>query len=207
MDLYTTLGLKKDATREEIRAAYRKLSKKHHPDSPTGDDKAFMKVKEAHDVLTDDDERAFYDETGQIKTRAPEGAEEAEIGNLVSSIFFNALGQIHDVDRKDLRGVMLGLLSTQVASIDGQIKQHQQHVDKLGKAAKRLKFKGENNVLARTIKWSVVASTDTISKLQQNLVTINKAKDIISNYEYEYENNESEFEPYRDVFSKRGTIW
>ncbi|MBA3454667.1 MAG: DnaJ domain-containing protein [Deltaproteobacteria bacterium] len=65
--LYDTLGVKKDATSDAIRTAYRKLARKHHPDVNPGDKKAeetFKKISAAYEVLADDKKRAAYDEFG-----------------------------------------------------------------------------------------------------------------------------------------------
>ena len=65
--LYDMLGVKKDASADDIRKAYRKLARKHHPDVNPGDKKAeetFKKVSSAYDVLSDDKKRKAYDEFG-----------------------------------------------------------------------------------------------------------------------------------------------
>jgi molecular chaperone DnaJ len=66
-DYYTTLGVNRDASEEDIKKAYRKLAMKHHPDR-NPDDKAseekFKEAKEAYEVLTDGRKRAAYDQFG-----------------------------------------------------------------------------------------------------------------------------------------------
>jgi curved DNA-binding protein len=65
--LYDTLGVAKSATADEIRKAYRKLARKHHPDVNPGDKKAeekFKRISTAYDVLSDDKRRKAYDEFG-----------------------------------------------------------------------------------------------------------------------------------------------
>jgi DnaJ-class molecular chaperone len=65
--LYDTLGVAKTASADDIRKAYRKLARKHHPDVNPGDKKAedkFKKVSSAYDVLSDDKKRKAYDEFG-----------------------------------------------------------------------------------------------------------------------------------------------
>jgi molecular chaperone DnaJ len=66
-DYYGTLGVKKTATAEEIRKAFRKLARKYHPDVNPGDKKAeekFKELSEANDVLSDAKKRKIYDQVG-----------------------------------------------------------------------------------------------------------------------------------------------
>ena len=67
-DYYATLGVAKTATEKEIKQAYRKLARKHHPDVNPGDKSAesrFKDLNEAHEVLGDPEKRRKYDELGQ----------------------------------------------------------------------------------------------------------------------------------------------
>jgi len=63
-DYYNTLGVNKNASKEEIKKAFHKQAHKHHPDKNKGDDKQFKEVNEAYQVLSDDQKRARYDQFG-----------------------------------------------------------------------------------------------------------------------------------------------
>src|SRR5206468_500082 len=66
-DYYATLGVAKTATEKEIKQAFRKLARKHHPDVNPGDKSAegrFKELNEAYEVLGDPAKRKKYDELG-----------------------------------------------------------------------------------------------------------------------------------------------
>jgi molecular chaperone DnaJ len=73
-DYYETLGVPRGADAEEVRKAYRKLARKHHPDLNPGDKAAedrFKNVQEAYDVLSDENKRKIYDQYGFYSDNIP----------------------------------------------------------------------------------------------------------------------------------------
>lgn len=66
-DYYGTLGVPRDASQADLKKAFRKLARKHHPDVNTGDtaaERRFKEVNEAYDVLSDPEKRKLYDQMG-----------------------------------------------------------------------------------------------------------------------------------------------
>ncbi len=75
IDYYQILGVDKKASQDDIKKAYRKLARKHHPDLNPNDPKAkdlFQEINEANEVLSDPEKRKKYDEYGEHWKHADE---------------------------------------------------------------------------------------------------------------------------------------
>ncbi len=64
-DYYEILGVQKDASKDDIKKAFRKLAHQYHPDKKGGDEARFKEVNEAYSVLSDDQKRSEYDSYGK----------------------------------------------------------------------------------------------------------------------------------------------
>ena len=101
-DYYEILGVSKTASDDEIKKAYRKLAVKYHPDKNPGDKEAeakFKEINEAHDVLSDKQKRARYDQFGHAGVGGagnPFGGGAA--GNPFAGGNFNFNGQTFNFD-------------------------------------------------------------------------------------------------------------
>jgi DnaJ-class molecular chaperone len=71
VDLYSVLGVSKNADISEIRSAYKQLAREHHPDKG-GDPEKFKDLSQAHEILSDPQKRRMYDMTGSISDQ-PQG--------------------------------------------------------------------------------------------------------------------------------------
>src|SRR5689334_8963559 len=73
-DYYETLGVKRNASEDEIKKAHRKLARQYHPDRNPGDKQAearFKEIQEAYDILSDKTKRAQYDRFGEAGLGGP----------------------------------------------------------------------------------------------------------------------------------------
>lgn len=97
-DLYNVLGVARGASQDEIRNAYRKLSREHHPDRNPGDEAAaqkFKQVQAAHEVVSDPEKRAKYDRFGHAGGRGGQGpidlselfGSDADLGSMFAEAF------------------------------------------------------------------------------------------------------------------------
>jgi len=106
---YDVLGLKKDASAADIKKAFRRLARKHHPDAG-GDEEKFKEINEAYEVLSNDEKRAQYDQYGQyFGGQAPPGAAGGARGGWPGGAGGPGGGfRVDNVDLGDLFGSVFG---------------------------------------------------------------------------------------------------
>ncbi len=88
-DYYDVLGVKKGATKADIKKAFRAKAKKHHPDKG-GDEAKFKKINEAYETLADDSKRSQYDQFGKAGSNGGFGSGSGGFSGSGSSQGFNA---------------------------------------------------------------------------------------------------------------------
>ncbi|MBA2693587.1 MAG: molecular chaperone DnaJ [Rubrobacter sp.] len=98
-DLYKILEVKRDASRDEIRGAYRKLARKHHPDANPGDPNAetrFKEIQHAYEILANPEKKREYDEGPRAFFGSREDRGGASGGGGFSDMFdgFGGLGDV-----------------------------------------------------------------------------------------------------------------
>jgi molecular chaperone DnaJ len=101
--LYDTLGVSKNASADEIKKAYRKLARTHHPDANPGDASAeekFKEVQQAYDVLSDAEKRKAYDRFGSQNGRPGVGPnvdfgsfDLGDLGDIFGGLFGGGAGR------------------------------------------------------------------------------------------------------------------
>jgi curved DNA-binding protein len=95
MEYYTTLGINKDASADEIKRAYRGLASKHHPDKG-GDTAMFQKIQEAYATLSDPEKKSQYDNPSPFGHNPNGGWQQAEPQGFEH--FFHQFGpQFNDI--------------------------------------------------------------------------------------------------------------
>jgi molecular chaperone DnaJ len=94
-DYYGLLNVKRDASLNEIRKAYRKLARKYHPDVNPGDKQAedrFKRISQAYDVLSDPKKREVYDTQGIYAENIPPGSSARQGGFDFAGFDFSNMG-------------------------------------------------------------------------------------------------------------------
>lgn len=171
-DHYQTLGVPREATQDDIRAAFRRLASQHHPDRG-GDPKAMAAVNKAHDVLGDPERRKLYDETGQGGDLSV--AEQAQA--LLAQLFANALTQeapILDVVREGLDGQRTEATEHRSAAA--------KRITKLKARRPTVKAKGQN-LVHNLIDQQVSQLEAQVGKAAWFLLVVAEAERMLAEYE------------------------
>jgi molecular chaperone DnaJ len=96
-DLYRILGVERDASQAELKKVYRQLVRQYHPDTNKDNPEAeerFKKINAAHDVLSDPEKRARYDQFGTADGQNPFGGFEGGFGGGFGDIFGDLFEQV-----------------------------------------------------------------------------------------------------------------
>lgn len=137
-DHYNALGVPKDADAATIKRAYRRQSRKHHPDRQGGDHKAMVALNRAFETLSDPEKRARYDKTGEDAPRVPTLDERAR--EILMRLFDECVERLPDT--VDVVMVMRDSLAQ--ARINGEKERRKtaSKIEVLEKKRARIKYKG-----------------------------------------------------------------
>lgn len=175
-DYYETLGVPRDATFKEIKAAYRSLMQKYHPDKEEGNKDKAQAIQEAYDVLSDSDARAHYDATG---TTEPVRDIEAEIQAELMKVFSHLLEKNEDTDiiadAKDR--VKVAIKNYQI-----KINQNTQLLDRLQRQLGRIKTSDEENLYEMVVASKIEQVEEYLSSLAEALDLVQRVLEAVDHY-------------------------
>lgn len=171
MNPYEVLGIGRKSSQPIIKAAYRKLSKKYHPDK-AGDDpeilSKFHEIQEAYEILSDPLKKARFDETGN--TDSPYSTTEHEIEQtiirLFSSVMDSGPGPVNYIEE------MVKILKTSRRQLKTDIQHSRDRLVKLLRLQRGVKKSGDgNNVIQDYLNQQVEGTRQQI-KAKENALDI-----------------------------------
>jgi len=189
-DLYADLGIERSATAKDVRAAYRKASKRAHPDAG-GSPEQFHRIRTALLVLTDDARRQKYDTTGEYDEGTPVDNALAELIETASYALDQTLRRIvnagRDLKTVDLIAEMRATLKGMRSELDKQLATFETTRDKYRILAGRFsvaKPDEEPNRLEQIIAGKISQIEHMISASQHQKERLAAAEEMLATYRY-----------------------
>lgn len=195
-NLYEELGVPLDADEAAIRAAYRRRSKKTHPDAG-GSPEAFALTQTALAVLTDPDARRKYDETGEIDEKPVDNARavalgliDAEIGPIINDYIAKGFRPQDDPRGCDVVDIIKVRIAGRIAADQRMIEIGRKAVRFYADMSRRMRLKkgkAIENPLARRFDDLVRDSEKSLVQLGRSIKISKLALKILDDYEFEYD--------------------
>lgn len=172
---YDTLGVKPDATPDEVKAAYRRKAQATHPDKAGGDEDEFKKAGKAYEVLSDPAKRAAYDEHGDASLEA---TREGMLDELLEQMFNEALGRGGNVVE-----LVQSILDENASALPIKRSAQQMDRDALARRLPKVTTKnGAPNVFERLVKRKIAAIDKDLATLDGAIATISMARARLADY-------------------------
>lgn len=178
-DFYEVLGVDRTASPEEIKAVYRKLASKHHPDKG-GDTAEFQTIQKAYEVLSDAEKRANYDANGH----GPSTSE--MVNNVITEVLMNMIGSGQvDVIHYDVSSSLREHFKRAQQNIRQQVRQLRANSKSCRQVKRRMK--AENPVMMNALWQQRVQNATNIRNLLQQYWLGQKILTALESYTYETE--------------------
>jgi len=187
IDLYRTLGLTREATSAQIKDAYRRLAKEHHPDKG-GDPDKFKSISKAYATLFDPVKRKRYDETGEVGDEmSPEARDHHVMLELIGQVFdkfiYEAINQnvaIYQDVPKEMSRALKEVLGNHKKMLAGGVKVRKGLEDALA----RITSRPEKDVIAEIISSRIGTVDNKTAELSQKIKIIESAVQHLEGYAY-----------------------
>lgn len=184
MTPYETLKVKKDATQQEIKKAYIKKAKSHHPDKSGGDTEEMQAVNKAYAVLKNPESREHYDKYGEEKTV---NNDEVRLTQIICEIVSGLIS----ADPKNIKVQLERLSSDWTLSYTQGKNKAVSELEQIINFKKRISKNPENDIVNGFIEGKINTANLNILHIEQDYKLRTKALKFLIN-EYEFVNKDSE---------------
>lgn len=180
--LYDELGVDKDADAGAIARAYRRRAQRAHPDKG-GSTEEFHAVQLAYDVLSDEERRKRYDETGE--SQEPPQAQQAV--SVISNMVIQFVDQA-DLDHDDMVEAMKRTVAGQMQRSAGEISRLREKIKKRERALRRVRHRGQGvNILVAALKADLKGIERAIKSMERDIALGELVLKMLNDYGYEVE--------------------
>lgn len=182
-DLYEILGVDRHALTEEIHKAFRAKSKKLHPDVG-GDEAAFKDLEEAYRILSDVEERVFYDRVGEIRPPQVDTAR-AEMINMMTEMLPQVIKEMRNPANEDLISGLRKVINAGMKNISELSVSAGEHRIKLEAVKRRIRAKTPENILAAMIQHQIDRIDMELARAKVMLQAFRDGLVFLNDYDYE----------------------
>lgn len=182
-DLYETLGVARDATRDAIKKAFRRKAKDAHPDTG-GSAEKFHALELAHRVLTDDDSREQYDRDGSTETE-PDNTDAIAMSVIASDI--DRLMTDDEAKFKDMVGEIRKAINADIKTAEQSIANGRQFELRTIDLRKRVKGGKGAELMLKVFDGKLRDAAQTIAQLEQQIAIRRRALEIIEDASFDAE--------------------
>jgi curved DNA-binding protein CbpA len=192
MTLYNTLDIERNATQKEVKAAYRKKSKEHHPDKSFshhykgGNGEAFIPIAKAYLILSDPIKRKRYDETG---IEADISSSEKAANGVLQKLFSELIQKVgvEKILSFDVVGAMDRSLAAGLEKLHEEKKGCLSKKKAFEKILKRIKHKDRHNNLSLVIIGQIEEEQKQLCNILQNMETAKIAIKMLTDYGFKFD--------------------
>ncbi len=178
MTHYETLGVKPDATADDIKRAYRRAASAAHPDREGGSHERMQHVNRAHDVLIDPKRRARYDQTGEDEV--------ADLERMAHDLLVQTFERALQGDEDPVRSARRYLLQLH-KQISASKDELERQSGKLARRSGKTMVKSGDNLVQMLIDRRIQDLTRQVEQAKEALQVHAKATEMLEQYEGEPE--------------------
>ena len=190
---YKTLGVKKTAGKADIRAAFKTLAKKHHPDIAGGENETFNRIKAAYDLLMDDKARKLYDDFGVVQGDDASMLRMQAMQNL-TGLFMSLLSQIDliGLKEKDVIGLLRDHINKEIQGTEKQVaeikstEKHSREALKLLKQKMKRKRAGRN-IFTEALEENIAHIPGQIALAERKLRLLREMLETLKDYSFDFD--------------------
>ena len=183
VDLHKVLGVQPGADPATVKRAYRRASKRAHPDTPGGSNERFALVKTARDVLSDPDLAAQYERTGEIGEK-PADTGRGNALQCIAAAFDFAVGECAQVNRDpatmDLVTRMRIWIRAQIADAQRTNLAIKKAIDVGDKLSARFANTKTAPVMPQLIAGRATILRDKLAMIERNIKSANDALELLA---------------------------